>query len=181
MGAGQLFGVGLLAGAALLFLRGQASAAMPGAAGPGRMNPADVLAIVQQLNATEFGGWFDGALADVMAVVQIESNFDARAFRAEPQLSDASRGLMQILYATAQDRGYAGDPDGLFDPTVNLRYGMAQLVWIWDYLDARGEANEDNWIAAYNAGVGNVLRGYRNLSYVNRWRLARERWASSVS
>jgi len=136
---------------------------------------SDIAGLVRTLNQVEFGGWFDPA--DVLAVIEIESNFDARAYRAEPRLNDASRGLMQVLLSTARDRGFDGPPEGLFDPETNIRAGMAQLRWIWDYLaDRLGEVPSDaQWIGAYNAGVGNVMKGYLPLSYVTRWSRARAR------
>ncbi len=36
-------------------------------------------------------------------------------------------GLMQIRHDTARSLGYSGAPEGLLDPDVNLRYGMAYL------------------------------------------------------
>lgn len=148
---------------------------------PVTLGPAQAaaLAIVQQVNAANFAGWFDPA--DVMAVIQIESSFNPTAQRPEPQIRDASYGLMQVLYATALDRGYTGAPEGLYDPAVNIALGMAQLKWIWDFLSARGASSEDQWIGAYNAGVGNALKGYLPIAYVQRWKIAREQWRQQLA
>ncbi|TAN55364.1 MAG: lytic transglycosylase domain-containing protein [Magnetospirillum sp.] len=141
---------------------------------------ADVVALVQQINAVEFGGWFDPA--DVLAVIQIESSFQPTAYRAEPQIGDASYGLMQVLYSTASDRGYGGDPAGLFDPEVNIRIGMAQLLWSWQFLSSRMRAapSKEQWIGSYNAGVGNALKGYVPWGYVAKWTAARLAWAGRL-
>ncbi len=141
---------------------------------------ADVVGLVQAINANEFGGWFD--VADVLAVIQIESSFRPNAYRAEPQIGDASYGLMQVLSTTAADRGYDGPPEGLFDPETNIRVGMAHLKWSWDYLARRmGSApSRSLWIGSYNAGVGNALKGYTPWGYVAKFEAARVLWAARV-
>lgn len=141
---------------------------------------ADVVALVQAINANEFGGWFN--VADVLAIIQIESSFQPGAYRAEPQIGDASYGLMQILYGTAVDRGYSGPPEGLYDPETNIRYGMAQLRWSWDFLARRAGAapSQSLWIGSYNAGVGNALKGYVPWDYVTKWNAARALWSARV-
>ena len=57
------------------------------------------------------------------AIVAQESAFNPRAYRAEPAIKDASYGLMQTLYATAQSLGYTGLASGLYDPAVSIQYG----------------------------------------------------------
>lgn len=91
----------------------------------------------------------------IKAVITKESTWNPTAYRAEPQLNppDASRGLMQILYRTAQGMGYRGTPDGLYDPTVNIDLGTRYLA---DQLNRFGYPLG---VAAYNAGPGNVARG----------------------
>lgn len=135
----------------------------------------DVRAIVDQVNAESFGNWFDPL--DVMAVIEVESNFDPRAYRYEASINDASIGLMQVLWSTAVDRGVnpALGPAVLYDPLTNIRAGMAQLKWSWDYLTAHlGRApTKDEWIASYNEGVGNVVNGVADPGYVARFHSAR--------
>lgn len=157
-------GVGIIAAAWILAKRAEASAV--------RLTPEQARALVTEINARDFGGWF--SVPDVLAVIDIESAFDPWAYREEAHLGDASIGLMQILTSTARDRGYTGDPKGLFDPVTNIRLGMAQLKWSHDYLAARlGSVPEALWIGSYNAGVGNAMKGYTPLTYVARWKLAR--------
>lgn len=143
-----------------------------------RMDPADVQAIITRLNAEEFGGWF--RVADVMAVVAVESDFRPAATRWEAALDEASIGLGQVLYSTALDRmpELRGNVAALYDPTTNLRVTMRQLRWSWDYLRAR-DPNSDFavWIGSYNAGVGNASKGNWSRAYVNRWVVAREEFA----
>lgn len=75
--------------------------------------------------------------------------WDPRSIRQEPQISDASRGLTQILLRTAQGMGYTGTADGLFDPATNLRYGALYL--------AQQYRRAGSWPAALSAYNG----GYR--------------------
>lgn len=62
-------------------------------------------------------------VAVLKGLIGVESAFKPKAFRAEPQINDASRGLMQILYRTAKAVGYTGTEEGLFDPTANVLHG----------------------------------------------------------
>lgn len=66
-------------------------------------------------------------VAVLKGLIGVESAFKPKAFRAEPAISDASRGLMQILYRTAKAVGYAGSQEGLFDPGQNVLYGAKFL------------------------------------------------------
>lgn len=182
--------IGLL-GFGYLFLSGRiARAADAGGAGGGAPTPkpqavalphGQIVALADSISRLTFGGAFD--LAEILAVIEIESGFNPRAYRAEPQLGDASRGLMQLLLSTARDRGYRGVPDGLYDPATNIRFGIAHLQWGRDYLRSRlGRApSVSEWVGAYNAGVGNALKGYVPLGYVNRWLAARDRWRARLA
>lgn len=84
----------------------------------------------------------------IKAVIAQESNFTARAIRGEPQLADASRGLMQLLYSTAKALGYTGTPDGLFDPSVNIAFGTKLLKGNL----ARVAGDEAAAVSMYNGG-----------------------------
>lgn len=84
-----------------------------------------------------------------------ESSFNPAAKLAEPD-GRVSRGLMQLLEATARDRGYrgiAGNDDaragGLYDPDVSIEFGARHLRWLrhrWP------RAGWDAIYAAYNSG-----------------------------
>jgi len=63
----------------------------------------------------------------IKGVIMAESSGNPQAFRAEPQINDASRGLMQLLYKTAKGLGYTGTPEGLFDPDTSIRLGTKLL------------------------------------------------------
>lgn len=77
----------------------------------------------------------------VHQVVKRESNYNPKA------KGGSALGLMQIKPATARGLGYQGEASGLFDPGVNLRYGIAYLA------------------GAYKAAKGDIARAY---SYYNR-------------
>lgn len=89
-------------------------------------------------------------VALVMGMIAVESGFKATAYRAEPAINDASRGLMQILLRTAQAVGFKGEANALYDPATNVRYGMSYLR---DSIRAHGG---DVWagVSAYNNGSG---------------------------
>src|SRR5262249_54696114 len=60
------------------------------------------------------------------AVVQVESDWD-------PQLTGRAGevGLMQIKHETAQEMGYEGERDDLYEPDTNVRFGMKYLAGAW--------------------------------------------------
>lgn len=104
----------------------------------------------------------------VAAIVEQESNNRFHAYRFEPNFYAkylatnpmyaqreprevaASFGLMQVLYTTAVEHGYAGAPWGLFDPAVSLEYGCRVLAELLEW--AHGHVRQA--VAAYNTGRG---------------------------
>ena len=85
-----------------------------------------------------------------------ESGFNAQAIRQEPTyrcartgaIGDASYGLTQVLYCTAQDLGYTDAPTGLFDPATNLSLGLLLLGRL---LQSHG-GDAGAALSAYNGG-----------------------------
>jgi soluble lytic murein transglycosylase-like protein len=141
------------------------------------VKPGDVLALVQRLA----GAW---PVPLVMAIAEKESgrhdargvlvDFNDRAFLADR--NGGSIGLFQLDLATARDRGYRGDAAGLYDPKVNTTLAVLQLDWIADTLRRRAAFGVQSLIAAYNEGVGNVMRGNPDPRYVGMVEAYRERW-----
>lgn len=79
--------------------------------------------------------------------IAAESAFNPKAYRAEPQIGDASYGLSQILYRTAKGLGYPGEPAALADPSVNTLYGAKYIrLQLERYPDLTQS------IASYNMG-----------------------------
>lgn len=116
------------------------------------------LEIVNRVNAEENLGLDP---VDVLAVIRVES-----AFRPGAVSRVGARGLMQLMPPTAADMGFP-DFGAMFDPENNIRAGMRYLRWLYDFLSRRlGTApTDDQWFGAYNAGPGNVLRGYIPYTY----------------
>lgn len=136
----------------------------------GRMRPEEVAALVNP-------AW-GVPLDEVLAYCEMESSFNPRAYRFEPHLGEASYGLMQVLESTARDRGLIGPPSNLYEPEIGLEIGCAHVIWTRDFLASRGAPSDPVSVAlAYNAGVGNALRGRTVASYGARWNAARARYA----
>ena len=77
------------------------------------------------------------------AVIFVESNYrpDARGRAGEV-------GLMQIKPATARMMGYSGSTKGLYNPVVNIKYGMKYLAKAHEL----GGGTTCGTILKYNAG-----------------------------
>lgn len=108
----------------------------------------------------------------VESVVFQESSGRADAFRHEPGYFEryvkgqapwaaydprrvaSSYGLMQIMFPTAVQYGYDGEPEGLFDITTNLTLGCQILR---DLLDRFGQ-DPLKALAAYNGGPSGIGR-----------------------
>lgn len=87
----------------------------------------------------------------VKAVIAVESGFNPKAYRAEPHIGDASRGLMQLLFRTATGlQGWQGAPQDLYDPALNVRLGTQYLT---DRIRAHG-GDVLAGVSAYNNGHG---------------------------
>ena len=104
--------------------------------------------------------------ADILALIEIESGGDPNAFRAEPQINDASYGLMQLLGKTARSLGYTGDFDGLYDPATNIELGTR----LWSQLAAQYGGDKQAMASAYNSGRGDAYQSNPAVaSYVDRF------------
>lgn len=108
-----------------------------------------------------------------LATIETESSFRSDAVRQEPQINDASYGLMQILYGTAKQVGYTGTPEGLLDPETNIHYGTAYQAWLYK----RYNGDLDAVIHAYNEGPGNYDKGKRVPTYYGRIIARMSKWA----
>jgi soluble lytic murein transglycosylase-like protein len=114
----------------------------------------------------------------IMADIQQESDFNERAYRADR--NGGSFGLMQLDVPTARDRGYGGDGLGLYNPELNIRFGVAQFLWIKSELEKHSAWSIANLLAAYNEGVGNVLRGNPDPDYVAKVLGYRAAWQQKL-
>ncbi len=82
----------------------------------------------------------------ITEMMKQESGFD-------PQASSrvGARGLLQLMGATARDRGLQvdEDKDERTDPMKNVEAGLQHMAWIKANFQPR---NVQSWLAAYNAG-----------------------------
>lgn len=88
----------------------------------------------------------------IKAVIAAESAWVPTAVRQEPQIGDASYGLMQVLLGTARDLAPGLTPFELLVPETNVRIGSQYLAQ---------QLQRFGWprgVYAYNAGPGNVER-----------------------
>lgn len=138
-----------------------------------------------------------GLSPDIVAgVVSQESNGWTSAFRHEPAFwtkylatnpaymhrnpheVSSSYGLMQVMYTTAVEHGFTGEPWELFAPAVGLEYGcrvLARLItWangLYTGLETeRAAVVTRSALAAYNGGRGgNAPTGtLRNREYADQ-------------
>ena len=91
----------------------------------------------------------------------------------ELALQKTSWGLMQIMGATARERGFTGWLTELCDPAVNLEWGCWHLRWMIDHNNAYGlpdyRITPEDLAAAWNWGSRMVVDGkYANEDYVKR-------------
>ncbi len=92
------------------------------------------------------------------AIITIESRYN-------PHVSNAGAlGLMQIKAQTARGMGFQGAPGSLFDPDVNLRYGMRYLALA--YRQAGGSVC--GTVMRYQSGIGTKRMSAANRAYCSR-------------
>lgn len=108
----------------------------------------------------------------ILAVIQMESGGNEKAFRFEPGFYDhylknnlnwqnimrernyvpeqvsSSYGLMQLMYTTAWMLGFRGYPEQLYDPEINIDIGCKYLRQLMDKYDG----NHMLALAHYNGG-----------------------------
>jgi soluble lytic murein transglycosylase-like protein len=112
----------------------------------------------------------------VEAIVGVESNHQTDAFRFEPTFwarylaklpayagrnprrVSSSYGLMQVMYPTAVEHGFAGTPEELFVPETGLEFGCRRLRslldWAGGFTHVPPLARLRAAAAAYNGGRG---------------------------
>lgn len=161
-----------LLGAGFLAIR-RGVALVPGAT---VLSADQVCAFMQSvLNLSEI----DADADMVLRVAFIESSFNPSAVRAEPQINDASTGLMQTLVSTAQwlhdDMGFKsfGRPTltSLKGAQESLYYGAAYLTYLKTW---RGQARGEEFIVrGYNGGPGGASSS-ATLPYWRKYQDARD-------
>ena len=85
----------------------------------------------------------------IFATIMTETNGNPLSYRFEPQLNDASYGLGQLLYTTAQSLGFTGQPEELYDPSINIDFIARYYKRL---LDEYGTLTAEQLVRGYNAG-----------------------------
>lgn len=115
----------------------------------------------------------------IKGVMAKESSFNPQAYKSEPQINDASRGLMQVLFSTAVWAGFprSADVNDLYKPDTNIPLGAIVLRRNMDMVKKANPAGTwEDAISIYNAGATKGKPGvprrtgagaYVNAAYVN--------------
>jgi soluble lytic murein transglycosylase-like protein len=137
-----------------------------------RLDPDLVAAVVEQ----ESAGHFYAYRYEPAFFTRYLASIPAYATR-DPHEVSASFGLMQIMFTTAVEHGFAGDPWDLFAPLASLEYGCRHLASLvaWArglYTGLTTQADRvvlRSALAAYNGGKQqNLPEGpLRNRAYAD--------------
>lgn len=121
---------------------------------------ARVLSYLDLIQTNAHKNNLDPAL--IAAIISKESGGDYTARGAVGEF-----GLMQVRATTAQMLGFKGDPDLLYNPGENIRYGAAYLAYQLDRYAAAGDPTSYA-VSAYNAGSVTIAKGrFSNQGYVD--------------
>lgn len=92
----------------------------------------------------------------VYAIIKAESNFESDAVS-----SQNAQGLMQLMYATAEEIAESIDleltEENIFEPEINIQLGTKYISKLLEKYECIEVA-----LAAYNAGSGNVDKWIKN-------------------
>ena len=125
-------------------------------------------AILEALVVVESSGQTDAFRFEPGIVAQLQAGqLHPRRLPATPvdRRIAASYGLAQILYLTAADYGFAGEPEELFVPAIGLDYAARHLATLLAW--AGGDYTRA--LCAYNGGRrGNGTPPYRTQAYADR-------------
>lgn len=185
MGAiGNIVVIGMLGLAAVIYTGSHATAqiaADTATNAAGRLSVLQVEGLAKQL-INQYGFNVTPQMAAAIAVVEsgdvnnIAAGVMTCDTRQEPQIGDASTGMMQTLLSTAQwlatSKGYTayGVPTAqmLCTPQISMYFGLAYLDYLTTYGSApqvnaflSGQSELDGWVVqSYNAGPGNSSPAY---------------------
>lgn len=116
----------------------------------------------------------------VLAVAEVESNFNNRALRYEPKFKTYSVGLFQLFYPTAKAMGFKGSVQELMNPSVNTRLGVLHLKQCSDRFSA-----PEKIVCCHNAGIAvkesACVNNSRISAYVKKVLSARKGWLSKLA
>ena len=84
----------------------------------------------------------------IMGHIKQESGFNPSAYRGEPQINDASYGMMQMLLKTAKGLDPNATVEKLYTPEYSIDLGTRLIAQ-----NIKKYGNIPDAIAAYNAGI----------------------------
>lgn len=92
----------------------------------------------------------------IYSIIKVESNFEANAVS-----SQNAQGLMQLMYATAEEVARKNNieltEENILEPDINIKLGTIYLSTLLEKYECIEVA-----LAAYNAGSGNVDKWIEN-------------------
>ena len=100
----------------------------------------------------------------VLAVAEVESNFNHKALRYEPKFKTYSVGLFQLFYPTARSMGFKGTVEELMNPSVNTRLGVLHLKKCAERFD-----DPEHIICCHNAGFAVKVSACTNNSHIRAY------------
>ena len=110
----------------------------------------------------------------VSAIIKKESGYDTEAYNPEVT---GSYGLMQIQCATAKRMGLKYSCEQLFNPAINIRFGILYLINLEKKL---GEYVVSDVLSAYNAGLKKkIIDGYKIYLPIRCKRYRKFQWHGS--
>jgi soluble lytic murein transglycosylase-like protein len=145
LGVRHLLGCGALV---LAIVPGYLASRLGGGANDGGHVATDTSAPAIRSHVKEAANRYAVSEDLVIAVIEVESRFDARAVSHR-----GAQGLMQLMPATAASLGVRD----AFDPRDNIHGGVRHLRWLMDRFDH----DVPTVLAAYNAGEKVVLKHQR--------------------
>lgn len=100
----------------------------------------------------------------IFATIMTESEGNPEAYRFERHINDASYGLGQILYTTAQNLGYTGTPEEIYRPEIGI-----DLIGKFhrNTIDTYGLLTPEQMTVVYNTGQ---LFGYPTYGHLTRFK-----------
>jgi len=139
--------------------------------GKARLTAGETRALIASIDHAYFGAEFSRSVMSYGTIVGLfkhESSLRPGAInmRGRDGLFGGAWGIGQVLATTATDYGI-GEPDRLLDASTGARVAMQHLQFTRMFLEERTghSLTLNEWLGAYNIGVGNFLKGNRGLSY----------------
>lgn len=136
--------------------------------GKAKLTDADARALIADLDASVFGGWFarNVPTTDIVGVWRHESGLKPAAENKSDPMGGAF-GLGQVLADVARIDYGVTPPQKLFNAETGARVSMAHIKSTIERLQGQGVSPVFSaWAQAYNVGVAGYVKGRRNPAYL---------------